>query len=458
MYLTNLSLKNFKCFRDLELPFSKITLLLGANSSGKSSLLSAILGAIQSDQFPLLFSPNGSYVDMGDFRSISLGHRTDHQFEISLRLEDNGKAPISIRGTFGESNASKLPELVSASYDDGPFKLKVDRKEKYESEWSYVSENDPVFKSTQDEDFQMFLGAVRGLIEKQEEKHHKKNSKDSADAFPGSRFDSKNIPSSHKFSFKSPQDFFRASQEGLNYALVPHVMGVVGATQGFAKRFNYVGAFRHEPHRTYLQVSKSSLRVNRGGENYINQIADWEQHGAPEFKKLKTSMRKLKLLDEIKTSRLTGGRFEIKVRAGENCVQAGLADVGFGVSQLLPILVADLQLPEKSTLAVSQPEIHLHPSAQADLADYFVERTKKDKKRYIIETHSEYLLNRLRLLIAQGKLLPTDVSVLYLRSVGPETASSKINFSKDGRIEGAPKEFFHTYLHDVLDLAMTASK
>jgi energy-coupling factor transporter ATP-binding protein EcfA2 len=458
MYLTDLSLKNFKCFRDLQLPFAKITLLLGANSSGKSSLISAILGAIQSDQFPLLFSPNGSYVDMGDFRSISFGHRTDHQFEIALRFGSNGKSPVSIRGTFGESNASKLPELVSASYDDGPFKLKIDRKDKYECEWSYASDNDPNFKDIQGEDFQMFLGAMRGLMERKQKKPRKKKPTDSAGTSLESMFDSKNVPSSHKFSFKSPRDFFRASQEDLRYVLVPHVMGVVGTTQGFAERFNYVGAFRHEPLRTYYQVSKSSLRIDRGGGNYVNQIAEWEQRGAPEFRKLKASIRELKLLDEIKTSRLAGGRFEIKVKTGESSVSAGLADVGFGVSQLLPILVADLQLPEKSTLAVSQPEIHLHPSAQADLADYFVERAKKDKKRYIIETHSEYMLNRMRLLIAQGKILASDVSVVYLRSDGPEAASFKINFSKDGRIEGAPKDFFRTYLHDVMDIAITASK
>ena len=177
-----------------------------------------------------------------------------------------------------------------------------------------------------------------------------------------------------------------------------------------------MGAFRHEPLRTYYQVSKSDLKVGRGGENYIDQIADWEQRTSPEFRRLKTYVRKLKLLDEIRTNRIRGGRFDIKVRSGGRTVSASLADVGFGVSQFLPILVADLQLPKKSTLAVSQPEIHLHPSAQADLADYFVDRVIKDQKRFIVETHSEYLLNRLRLLIARGSISPKDVSVLYLRT------------------------------------------
>lgn len=460
MYLTSLSLKNFKCFRELHVGLSKITLLLGANSSGKSSLLSALLGAVQSDQFPILFSPNGSFVNMGDFCSISHGHKTNHDFEISLRYEGSENKAVSVCGSYCGSQISRLPEVVFASYDDGPFKLSLSKKEKYEAEWFYNSHDDPFFKTTQDEDFQLFMGAVSGFLEKQEGKRRKKKKKDAglSVSSPPEILDLKTAPPSHRFSFNSPHGFFKAIQEKRSYVLIPHLTGITGVTQSFAKRFNYIGAFRQEPLRTYYQVSKSNLRVDRAGENYIHQIADWEQRNTPEFRKLRTSLRKLKLLDEIRTNRLAEGRFEIRVKTGENGVRAGLADVGFGVSQVLPILVADLQLPKRSTLAVSQPEIHLHPSAQADLADYFVERTKRDQKRYIIETHSEYLLNRLRLLIAQEKILPSDVSVLYLRSVGPETSAFKIDLSKDGRIVGAPKDFFHTYLHDVMDIAMNATK
>jgi predicted ATPase len=148
--------------------------------------------------------------------------------------------------------------------------------------------------------------------------------------------------------------------------------------------------------------------------------------------------------------------FELSVRTSKTAVPVSLADVGFGIGQLLPILVADLQLPRGGTLAISQPEIHLHPSVQADIAEYFVNRALSKRSRYIIETHSEYFLNRLRLLVAQGKLSPDDLSILYLSQDGTQIKSHKIKFNPDGRIEGAPKDFFQTYMLDVMNIAIEA--
>lgn len=107
-------------------------------------------------------------------------------------------------------------------------------------------------------------------------------------------------------------------------------------------------------------------------------------------------------------------------------------------------------------MCVSQPEIHLHPSVQADFADYLLDKHRAEKKRYIIETHSEYLLNRFRLLIAKGQLNEDDVAVYYLCMVKGEAKSHKLRFTKEGKIEGAPKQFFATYMMDVMDIAMHA--
>jgi len=67
MQLEEIRLAYFKCFKEIKVQCSKVTLLTGANSSGKSSILYGLLGAIQTKDHPLYFSPNGSYVSMGDF-------------------------------------------------------------------------------------------------------------------------------------------------------------------------------------------------------------------------------------------------------------------------------------------------------------------------------------------------------------------------------------------------------
>ena len=109
-----------------------------------------------------------------------------------------------------------------------------------------------------------------------------------------------------------------------------------------------------------------------------------------------------------------------------------------------------------STLLVAQPEIHLHPSVQAALGDYLVRRVNQENKRYIIETHSEYLLNRIRLAIVKGEIKPSDVAIYYFANSTDGSTTYPVEFTKDGQIIGAPREFFDTYMMDVMEIALHA--
>jgi len=219
---------------------------------------------------------------------------------------------------------------------------------------------------------------------------------------------------------------------------------------------NFISSFRREPQSTYHQKSPSGKTLDKYGEDYVDQILQWEKQKHKKFQELKSVLQELKLLFSLKSKQLSGGRFELHIKVKRAGLWTLLIDVGFGISQLLPIIVADLQLESGSTLFIAQPEIHLHPSAQASLADYFVNQIKKKRKRYIIETHSEYLLNRVRLAIAKRKLEPGDVSVYYFENTLGGTQTQKVLFTKDGRIENAPKSFFNTYMIDAMDIALNA--
>ena len=166
----------------------------------------------------------------------------------------------------------------------------------------------------------------------------------------------------------------------------------------------------------------------------------------------------MKLSKPFKYMKFRGGRYEIRVRTKSVASWASLVDVGFGISQFLPVIVADLQLPSGSTLMIDQPELHLHSSAQAQLGDYFVRQIKKNKKHYFIETHSEYILNRVRSLIVKGLISPSDVKVFYFDNQGDAVDIHQIQFTKDGRILNAPQGFFDTYMIDVMDIAIGASE
>lgn len=163
------------------------------------------------------------------------------------------------------------------------------------------------------------------------------------------------------------------------------------------------------------------------------------------------------MINSLTINKLRGGRYEVRVKTDKFGAWASLADVGFGLSQFLPVLVADLQLPEDSTVMIAQPEIHLHPSAQAQLADYFIRQIHNNKKNYFIETHSEYILNRLRAAIVKGTLTPASLKVFSFENRGKDVDIHEIKFTKDGRILNAPQGFFDTYMMDIMDIAVNAA-
>ena len=94
-----------------------------------------------------------------------------------------------------------------------------------------------------------------------------------------------------------------------------------------------------------------------------------------------------------------------------------LADVGYGINQLLPVIIEGIASWEGAILCVEQPEIHLHPRLQANIADLMIDTIADEpgkRKQWIVETHSELLILRLQRRIREGKIKPEDISVLYV--------------------------------------------
>jgi hypothetical protein len=108
--------------------------------------------------------------------------------------------------------------------------------------------------------------------------------------------------------------------------------------------------------------------------------------------------------------------FEVRLRdtRREQEVLVGLSDVGFGISQILPLVVQSLA-GTGQIITIEQPEVHIHPRLQADLADLLIEAIKEPRSnQFIIETHSEHLALRLQRRIREKTLSPADVSVIYV--------------------------------------------
>jgi predicted ATPase len=225
--------------------------------------------------------------------------------------------------------------------------------------------------------------------------------------------------------------------------------------KSYKSRMNFISSYRLAGERIYLEEDLENSKIQASGKGFVNQLLHWRESNRERYESLVSAMRSVGVLYDIEPERIDGGQFRVRVTVHKEGPLASLSDVGFGISQLLPVIVGDIELGEGSTLFTAQPEIHLHPNAQANYADYMIGQLNHGKN-YVVETHSEYLLNRIRLAIVKGILKEEDVRIYYLSQEKDSTKIYPVQFTKTGQITGAPKDFFETYMIDVMNIAMEA--
>ncbi len=126
-----------------------------------------------------------------------------------------------------------------------------------------------------------------------------------------------------------------------------------------------------------------------------------------------------------------------------------LVDVGYGVSQVLPIIVDVVLNPKQSSFLLQQPEVHLHPKAQAELGSFLASLAKTQNKRFIIETHSDYLIDRIRMDIRDKKQIsPDDVSILYFERSKSGVLIHELELDEFGNITNAPPTYRQFFLQE----------
>jgi predicted ATPase len=230
--------------------------------------------------------------------------------------------------------------------------------------------------------------------------------------------------------------------------------------------FRYIGPIREAPKRFYPFNNLKIIDIGINGENMPLVLAVEKETIVPKYYRCiceKKSIKKYelrekdKLIDSINwwlsdfmklppihsINELSGIINQVKVDSLG--IKLDLTDVGFGVSQILPIIVECLRMAEGETIILEQPEIHLHPSLQSKLADFFICMAKSGKN-LVVETHSEHFIYRLCLRIAQEKSNDTRnlINILFV-SCDEENKSSiakPIEVNKYGEIENWPVGFF----------------
>ena len=129
-----------------------------------------------------------------------------------------------------------------------------------------------------------------------------------------------------------------------------------------------------------------------------------------------------------------------------------IVDLGYGTSQVLPILHGVSTSKPGSTFLIQQPEVHLHPRAQAALGTYFVDSYINEQREFVLETHSDFLLDRIRHSIFEGKIEAKDVSILFFKRSKLKNTIIEIQLDKNGDPTNAPQSYRSFFLEEQMNL------
>lgn len=217
---------------------------------------------------------------------------------------------------------------------------------------------------------------------------------------------------------------------------------------------------RSRPRRTY---DPAQAIPDPEGEYVPLLLASAARRDTKSWKSLKQSIeafgRESGLFDEIQIKILGGkleGPFQLQVRKlGKRSKgpRRNIIDVGYGVSQVLPVVTELLRPNGPQMFLLQQPEVHLHPSAQAALGGLFCAVAGRRGRQIIVETHSDHLIDRIRMDLRDGKtkLKPHDVSILYFQRRNLAVTIHSLGWDKEGnliarrgRIPSGYRQFFRT--------------
>ena len=439
--MESITIKNFRCFGDvLQTPrLAPLTLLVGENSTGKTSFMAivrALWDVAYSELVPSFLEPP---YDLGSFDDIahSRGARGGKArfFEAAFTIPE--KSTRANRSRNGSARIVKF-SVRFKNHEGAPYPMW--RRIENDASWVECEQDDPngdftvrysVGGETRDVTIGGFgRGYERGLVpfgmfpfflddtdEEDERRSHIHTVSRLIDNFQVSRLR-------------------RRSVEPRPFASSP---------------------IRSRPSRTYNRGLPSR---DPEGEYVPTLLARASMHGGQEWKKLNGLLvefgKNSGLFDELDVKHLghsESGPFEIRVRKQGRYRKGpfrNLVDVGYGVSQVLPILTELLREDAPNTFLLQQPEVHLHPSAQAALGTLFCGMATTGKQ-LIVETHSDHLIDRVRMDVRDGStdLKPEDVSILYFERNELEVKIHSLGIDKDGEIFGAPLGYRQFFMDEV---------
>ncbi|MBF0540965.1 MAG: DUF3696 domain-containing protein [Nitrospirae bacterium] len=407
MKLTEIGISNFKCYKDeVNIPVKNINLFTGVNGKGKSTALQPLLLMRQSIEHSSNTEEiilNGNCIELGSYTNIRNRFKSEHDPIVFSYKSFIGKDEFTVKYYFNknhlnEQSANLKYISISGIVKSEIFEFNIDLRKNNKQETSSINSDftvnvmEDLFISEND------LKSMQGNM------------------------------------------LIQASliKKYLNFS-----------------RVHYVSADRLGPRNYYpMKNIGRFIHVGKQGE-YTATIL---------YQLRNNTVHKTLLLEEASTETLEdqtsvwlskifdGGKLKVKSsEAGVAIIELGSSDSisdtnrpvneGFGLSSVLPIVVSGLIARAGDILIIENPEIHLHPSAQVQLAHFLV-NVSKCEVQIFIETHSEHFLNALRIDVKDEVIDASEVGIVYFQKQEKGIRPEFIQINKDGSIEKWPEKFF----------------
>jgi len=414
---TQLRLINFKAWKDTgPISLKPVTMLLGTNSSGKSTLIQSLLLLKQTVQSPdrtVHLNLGGDEINdlfnFGGFEDVlNQAAESPRQFSIGFDFLRDGGARVSAGKfdcTYGQTSSGSVA-IQTLDLRTSDRRFRAIRRDK---------------------------GAFSIVVDEE--------------TLP--RFKGRNFAPERSIAL-SADAIADLNQDG------PIVEDLSLTIRRELEAISYLGPLRRKPERDYpwnktkpgdvgidgrsaIDALLASALLKSDGQNYIvNGVSNW--------------LARMKVADSLEVRQQgRSNRYELIVhRDGVAC---NLRDVGIGVSQVLPVLVVAHFAPPGSTIMLEEPEIHLHPLAQSVLAELFVTISQQRKLQFIVETHSEHLFRRMQTLMAKQQVSSKEAAMYFVERDGKAATLRELELDDFGRVKNWPAGFFGDVLGETREQA-----
>jgi hypothetical protein len=222
----------------------------------------------------------------------------------------------------------------------------------------------------------------------------------------------------------------------------------------FSAQSIYASApFRTKPERTYSPIEASS---SAEGSHIPILLAQAKAFEKTKWTMVKSALEKFgtdsgmfKGVDVKRLGNSTSDPFQLIISVSQD--RSNIIDVGYGVSQIIPLVVETLINDDADFFIFQQPEVHLHPRAQAQLGSYFTQYALSKGKYLLLETHSDYIIDRIRSDLVSRKMdLNENMSVLFFERDKLDTKISRIRYDNKGNITEAPDNYRNFFVTESL--------